>query len=137
MKMQGGRLFLGLAAAILAATCLGFPSWSFHKSSDRETNVTFVNMTKFKNGETLAAGTYQMEVPKDSPTPEVTFYKDGKPVATINAKIVTQQAKNADTEIDSVTQGDTQLVTAIRPGGWDEAVIFSSTGKHGDAPATR
>ena len=65
-----------------------------------------------------------MDVPENSPTPAVTFAQDGKVVATINAKVVNEQKKNDSTEVDSVTQGDTQVVRSIRPGGWTEKIDF-------------
>jgi len=128
MKMCGRSVLMGLAAAMLATAGLGFGSWGFHKSSERATDVTFLNKAKFDNGNTLPAGTYQMEVPENSPTPEVTFKKDGKVMATVRAKVVTQPKKNAYTEIDAAASGDAQLVTAIRPAGWDESLIFGPAG---------
>jgi len=125
--MLSKRVFTGLAAAILATACLGFGSWGFHKSSDRGTNITFASMTKFNNGTTLPAGTYRMEVPDNSPTPKVEFYKNGKLVATASAKVVSETKKNSHTEVDSVTQGNAQLVRTIRPSGWNERLEF---GRH-------
>ena len=63
-------------------------------------------MTKFNNGGTLPAGTYRMEVPENSQTPAVTFLQDGKVMATVKAKVVTEQKKNEDTEVDSVARGE-------------------------------
>lgn len=153
MKMLGRRSFAGLVAALLATACLGFASWGFHKSSGRGTNVTFPTMAKFNNGATLPAGTYWMEVPKNSQTPEVKFYKEdvqnvegggtdttevgGKVTATIKAEVVTQPRKNAATEIDSVARGDAQLVKAIRPKGWNESLTFGPGGQQGSANAGR
>lgn len=128
MQLLGRKSFVGLVAAILATTCLGFASWG-HKSSVRGTDVTFANTMKFKNGETLPAGTYYMKVGEDSPTPDVTFYQDGKALATVKAKMVTEQKKNAATEVDSTTQGNAQEVTAIRPGGWAEELLFGPEGQ--------
>jgi len=129
MKMPDRISFAGLVAALLATTCLGYASWGFHKSSERGTDVTFAYATRFKNGDTLPAGTYQMEVPKNSQTPDVTFYRDGKVMATVKAKVVAEQKKNGGTEVDSVTRGNAQEVTAIRPGGWEEELIFESAGQ--------
>lgn len=145
MKMSGRRSFVGLVAAILATACLGFASWGFHKSSERGTEVTFSTMAKFNSGATLPAGTYWMEVPKDSQTPEVKFYKEdvqsaeeggtditgvgGKVVATIKAEVVAQPKKNANTEIDTVARGGAQLVRSIRPAGWELEIVFGSAGQ--------
>jgi hypothetical protein len=126
MKMLGSKSFAGLVAAILATTCVGFASWGHHKSSERGTDVTFANTVKFSDGNTLPAGTYRMEVPDNSQTPKVTFSQNGTVKVTEAAKVVPQQTKNSDTEIDSVTQGNAQAVTAIHPAGWEEKLIFES-----------
>jgi hypothetical protein len=129
MEVLGRKPLIGLMAAILFTTCWGFASWGSHKSSERATNVTFANMMKFQNGETLPAGTYQMEVPQNSQTPTVTFLRNGKVVASSNAKVQSQEKKNPQTEVDSVMSGKAQLITEIRPGGWDEVLKFQPAGK--------
>ena len=91
--------------------------------------MTFSNTAKFNDGNTLSAGTYRMEVSENSQTPAVTFSQDGKIMATTQAKVVTEQKKNDETEIDSVTQGGTNVVTAIRPAGWEEELTFGSGGQ--------
>ena len=137
METLGRKSLAGFVAAILAVTCLGFAAGGSHKSRERGTDVTFSSTTKFNNGNTLPAGTYRMEVPENSQTPDVTFSQDGKVMATVEAKVVTEQKKNENLEVDSVTQGNAQVVTAIRPGGWDEAVIFGSAGQEGSAESTQ
>jgi hypothetical protein len=135
MQVLNRKSFAALGVAILASTCLGFGSWRFHKSSDRATDVTFESTAKFNNGATLPAGTYQIEIPKDSPSPAVTFYQNGKAVATIKANVVAQEKKNEGTAIESVTQGNTELVTTIQPDGWKESITFGSGGQPGSANA--
>lgn len=129
MKMQGRRLFVGSLATILVTACIGFAAGGSHKSQERKVDVTFSTMTKFNNGTTLPAGTYRMEVPESSQTPAVTFSQDGKVVATVEAKVVNQQKKNDATEVDTVNQGDAQVVKSIRPAGWEEALIFGADGQ--------
>lgn len=129
MQPQCKKLFAGFVVAILATTCLGFAAGGSHKSSERGTDVTFSSKTKFNSGDTLPAGTYRMEVPESSQTPAVTFSQNGKVMATIEAKVVNEQKKNGGTEIDSTTEGDAQVLTAIRPAGWDEELIFGSAGQ--------
>lgn len=129
MQMLVRKSFAGLVAAILATACLGFAAGRSHKSSDRGTDVTFANAMKFKSGDTLPAGTYRMEVPENSPTPKVSFTQNGEVKATVEAKVVTQQKKNEGTEVDSVTEGNVQEVTAIRPIGWEEELVFGSAGQ--------
>jgi len=129
MQTLGKKSFIGFVATILATTCLGFAAGGSHKSSERTTEVTFISAAKFNNGTTLPAGTYRMEVAKNSQTPSVTFTQDRKVMATIEAKVVTQPKKNEATEVDAVTQGDTEAVKAIRPAGWDEALVFDAAGQ--------
>jgi hypothetical protein len=70
-----------------------------------------------------------MEVSPNSQTPDVTFSKGGKVVATIKAKVVSQETKNSDTVVDTAADGGAQLVMAIHPGGWRESLIFGSAGQ--------
>ncbi len=74
-----------------------------------------------------------MEVPDNSQAPKVKFSKNGKVVATESAKVVTEQKKNDNTAIESVAGGNAQLVTAIRPAGWEESLVFGSAGHNGTA----
>jgi len=129
MHLLERKTFAGLVAAVLATVGCGFAAGHSHRTSERSTDVTFASTAKFKNGDTLPAGTYYMKVAENSPTPEVAFYKDGKVMATVKAKVTTEQTKNADTEINSFTQGDAQEVTSIRPGGWREELIFAPDGQ--------
>ena len=128
--MQMRKSFVGFVVAILATTCLGFAAGGSHKSKERAISVTFSKTAKFNNGTTLPAGTYRMAVSENSPTPAVTFSQHGKLMATTEAKVVTEQKKNEETEIDAVIQGDTEVVTAIRPAGWDEELTFGSAGQN-------
>lgn len=146
MQILGGKSIAGLVAATIAVTCLGFAAGASHKSPHRGTEVTFSSLTKFQNGDTLPAGNYWMEVSENSQTPEVTFYKeynnqylmtqvDSKPIATVKAKAVTRNEKNQNTEVDSVMDGNAQMVTAIRPAGSHETLIFGPAGQDGSASA--
>ena len=56
-----------------------------------------------------------MKVPPNSQTPDVTFSKDGKVMATVRATVVTEGQKKSSTEIDSVAEGNAQVVKEIRP----------------------
>jgi len=136
MRILSNKLFAGLVAALFAATSLGFASWGSHKKTERATNVTFVEMVKLQNGDTLKAGTYRMEVAEDSQTPNVSFYQDGKVVATVQAKAITEQTKNSDTEIDYNQQGEAHILTEIKPAGWEEALLFGSSSQGGASSNT-
>jgi hypothetical protein len=129
MQMLGRKSFVGFVVAIFATTCLGFAAGSSHKSRERGTDVNFNQTIKLKNGDTLPAGTYRMEVPENSPTPVVTFLQDGQVKATIRAKVVTQQQKNDETECEIDNQKNAELLTAVRPQGWEEEILLAPQGK--------
>jgi hypothetical protein len=129
MQMLGRKSFIGFVVAIFATTCLGFAAGSSHKSRERGTDVNFNQTIKLKNGDTLPAGTYRMEVPENSPTPVVTFLQDGQVKATIRAKVVTQQQKNDETECEIDNQKNAELLTAVRPQGWEEEILLAPQGK--------
>jgi hypothetical protein len=138
METLRTKPFIGLIAAMLVTACVGFAhSWSWHKSSDRTTDVTFSSPMKFTNGKTLPAGTYQMEVPENSPAPIVRFSQDGNVKATSKARLVSQEKKNPYTEVDSTQSGHRQLVTEIRPGGWNEVLLFSPARQNNSSKATQ
>ncbi len=138
MKTPGRKLFVSLAVAFLASTCLAFGSWFHTSSSIRRTDVNFAFNTKLKNGDVLPAGEYQMIVANNSPTPNVKFYKvytdpytsstqvGNKVVATVKAKVVTEDRKNPTTEVVTDQHGNAQMVKSIRPAGWDEKLVFGS-----------
>jgi hypothetical protein len=133
-RIQGRTLFTGLLAAFLVPLGLGYAhSWGLHKSSssDRITTVTLADNMKLQDGTTLPAGTYQMQVPDGSPSPRVEFLKDGKAVASADAKLVNESKKNAYTEVDSVNKNGSQFITTIRPGGWHEVLRFSQSNQGG------
>ena len=125
MKKHVLGLFAGSVAACLMGTCLGFASSSM---KDHKTNVNFYTTAKFQNGDVLPAGTYQMQVPENTQTPEVTFSTYGKVVATVPARVVSEANKNPETQVISDTTGSAQLVKSIEPSGWRETLIFNANG---------
>jgi len=135
--MQGFQrrsLFMGLVLAFLVPWSVAFAhSWGSHKASDRTASVTFSEKMELGNGTSLPAGTYRVEVPDNSPTPQVEFSQDGKVMATAQAKVVNQGNKNPYTEVDSVKHGDAQMITTIRPGGWHEILRFGRSNQAGSA----
>lgn len=149
MRTQGGRLSVYLGVAILATTCSGFALWGSNKSPERKTNVTFASATMLKNGATLPAGNYRIEVTQAASVTEVKFYKEGtdfagsvntpdalgsgKLMATLKARVVSQAEKNAETEVETITRGNAQLLSTIRPGGWKEELVFVPGGRHASA----
>ncbi len=129
MRSLRRRLFIGSLATILVTACAGFArAGSTHKSPERKASITFEHVVKLGNGATLPAGTYRMEVPEDSQNPTVSFLRDGKVVAKAPASLKSEGKKNPATEFDSIKEGNAQEITEIRPGGWREALHFSSAG---------
>ncbi len=129
MKLFAKNSIAYLAAVFFTTACFAFGAWGSHKSSNsRATSITLQNSMKFSNGITLPAGTYRLSVPKNEKSAEVTFTQDGKVIATEKARVVDEQKKYDSTEIDSVNQGNVEQLTAIRPGGWDEELVFGNAG---------
>jgi len=128
MKSGVFRSGLGLVVLVLMTASLSFARlWGEHKSSDKSANITIASVMALSNGNVLKAGSYHLEVPEDSQAPEVSFYKDGKVVAKAPAKVVAENQKNPYSEVDSIKQGNKDVITEIRPGGWAEKLVFSET----------
>ena len=137
MKMTAKRLLTGLVVAIVASAAIGWGRASENGSS-RKVEVTFTSRSEFQNGGALPAGTYVMEVTKDSTTPEVRFYKlytngyagektvGNKALATVPGKIVAEQQQASETQIVAETRGGVQVVKSIQPAGWHERIVFGS-----------
>jgi hypothetical protein len=92
--------------------------------------VTLDTAAKLNNGTMLKAGDYTIRIPEHTKTPEVEFYVEGKLVAKAQAKVETQPQKNEYTAIEATMKGNTDVVTAIDPGGWREKLVFSKSGSH-------
>ncbi len=76
-----------------------------------------------------------MDVAENTKTPDVSFYKDGKVIATTRATVVAEQKKNSETEVDYVKKGGANRLTEIRPSGWYKALLFTPGGQGGSASA--
>jgi hypothetical protein len=139
MKHGVSKMILSAALAAGVCACVGFAG-SHHDSSMRKTRVIFSQTMKFANGVELPAGEYRMEVPANSQTPNVQFFKiytgvyntqtevEGKAAASVNATVVSEPTKNARTEVVGDTQGDVQVVKSIQPKGWNEQLVFAPQG---------
>ena len=125
MEKLGRSLFVGTLAAVLVTASLGLAA-NAHKNSDRKTFVTFASSVKLQGGATLPAGTYKIEVPEGTQNPTVSFLSGDRVTATAPASLVSEQNKNSQTEVDSVTDGNYQDVTTIRPQGWKESLHFNT-----------
>lgn len=119
---------VGLVVALMMTTGLSFAHfWSGHKSSVKSANITLASRMTLDNGTVLNAGSYHIEVPQNSKAPEVSFYRNGQVVAKVPAKVVAENQKNTQTEIDSNTRGNKDVITEIRPNGWSEKLVFTKT----------
>jgi hypothetical protein len=125
MKNAGKRLFIVSIAAIFVGTCAGF-AVAKDSVKAKSVSIDFSNQMILRGGQTLPAGTYRIEIPENSQHPVVTFEKDGKVMATARANVVSQARKNEQTSVESVQQGQSQVIQEIRPGGMREALVFGS-----------
>jgi hypothetical protein len=113
---RGWKLLLGMTMALLCAAALGVAK------SDQ---VNIIYETRVGNGPTLKPGVYKLAVINDPQSPKVQFYQNGKRVAEVPAKIVSQNKKNPETEVYYNTVGkDGHVLTEIRLNGWTENIMF-------------
>ena len=126
-----------MVIALLCVASLGLASWGIHKSksTERGTSVTIADTLQLKNGSTLPAGTYRMAVAENTNTPDVSFYENGKMIATTQATVVAEQKKNSETEVDFVQKDGANRLTEIRPSGWEEALRFTPATQSGSSSA--
>ncbi len=108
-------------------------SWFSHNSSVKTTNVDIIYQAKLANGKTLKMGSYKLEIPLNSKSPDLKFYQHGKLVASVPAQVKSEAQKPPATEIDYTRKGAAEYLTSIRPGGLKKSFVIagSSTMKSG------
>jgi hypothetical protein len=132
MNAKAVRFVLSLAAALLLAASLSFAGSWFGKSSTKSYSVALDNAATLTNGTQLPAGNYTVKIPDNTQSPEVEFFSAGKLVAKAQAKVVTQPQRNEYTALEVNTQGNTNVITGVDPGGLSERVVFEgASGQHG------
>jgi hypothetical protein len=132
MNVKLVRFVLTLGAALVLAASLSFAGSWFGKSSTKSFAVTLDSAAKLNDGTMLKAGDYTIKIPEHTQSPEVEFYTDGKLVAKEQAKVQTQPQANEYTAIELTTKRNTNVVTAIDPGGWRAKLVFGkSSGQSG------
>jgi hypothetical protein len=116
------------AAVILVAASMAFakfPSLDFGRSAKKSADVEIYQTTRIPGGPTLHSGEYKVVLNNNSPTPEIGFYRSGKLVAQVPAKLVDKGKKFDETEIYYDTQGsDIQVIKQMDLSGWREEVVF-------------
>ena len=125
MNVKAVRLVLSLTATLIMAASVSLAGSWFGKSSTKSYTVTLDSAAKLRNGTELKAGNYTLKVPENTQTPEVGFYANGKLVAKEQAKVKTESQKNEYTALELDTQGNTNVITAVDPGGMSEKLVFS------------
>ena len=130
MNVKPVTFVLTLAAALVISASLSFAGSWFGKSSTKSFAVTLDSAAKLSNGTMLKAGDYTVKIQERTQTPEVEFYTEGKLVGKEQAKVETQPQKNEYTAIEATMKGNTNVVTAIDPGGWRERLVFSKSSSH-------
>jgi hypothetical protein len=120
-----------IAVPLFAVMCAA--SWFSHNSSVKTTNVDIIYQAKLANGKTLDAGNYRIEIPLNSKSPELKFYRHGKLVASVPARVKNEAQKPPATEIDYTRKGAAEYLSSVSPRGLRESFIIagSSTMKSG------
>ena len=87
MKNKGlvSSLAAIIAVQLFAVMCAA--SWFSHNSSVKTTNVDIIYQAKLANGKTLKMGSYKLEIPLNSKSPDLKFYQHGKLVASVPAQV--------------------------------------------------
>ena len=118
MNENAFRLPGALAIALLFATSLAL-------AKTETTEVDITHLSRVGTIQSLKPGSYLIEVMLSQKTPEVLFYRDGKPVAKTAATIVEEPQKNDVTEVELDTRNQKfDVITEIRPAGWKERIEF-------------
>lgn len=128
-----------VAAGILIAASVGFakfPSFDFGRSSKKSANVEIIQEARISGGPTLQSGEYKVALTNNSSTPEIGFYRNGKLVAQVPAKLVDQGKKIDETKVYYDTRGtNTDVITQMDLRGWREKVLFGKN--NGGATSTK
>jgi hypothetical protein len=127
MNVKAVKFVLSLATAMVVAASVGFARSWFGKSSTRSYSVTLDSAATLKNGTTLQAGNYTLKFQENTQTPEVEFYSGGKLIAKEQAKVQAEPQKNPSTSVELNTAGNSNVVTAIDPGGLPEKIVFTDS----------
>ena len=73
-------------------------------------------------------GSYRLEIPLNTKTPNLKFFQNGKLVATAPARVKSETHKADSTEIHYRHEGKTQYITEVVPGGMKEALVLTKSG---------
>ncbi len=128
MNVKSIRFALALATALVMTGSFSFAGSWFGRSSTKDFQVTLDSAAKLRNGTLLKAGDYTMKIPENTQSPKVEFYTQGRLVATIQARVQNESQKNEYTAVETTKKGNTNVITAIDPGGWRERLVFWGSG---------
>jgi len=132
MNLKVVRFVLALAVALVMTASLSLARSWFGKSSTKSLTVTLDRDAMLNNGAQLKAGGYTLKIPENTQSPQVEFYDGGRLIAKEQAKVVTQTEKNEYTALELTMKGNTNVITAVEPGGWPEKLVFSGAdAQHG------
>ncbi len=117
-------------AIFLCANMASAKIWGHNKNGMESANVTIINDANLGNGPEIKAGTYKLELVKESPNPELAFYQYGKLVLQTEARLVNENKKIDTTEVTYDTSNkNNQVIQEISPQGWDQKVVFENAGQ--------
>lgn len=119
MKTKMAKILAGITVVLTISAGLVF-------AKGKNINIAY-------NGEvgsnlTLRPGNYRMVVHRTSPSPEVTFYKNGKALGTVPVQVVAQARKNNQTEVYySSPKNHVRRITEIDPSGRKDHIVFKNS----------
>jgi hypothetical protein len=105
-------------------------SFFWHSSSTKSFNLIVDEPTSVAPGTELQPGTYRVQIPLNTQNPTVQFTRDGKVVATVQAKAQSESTKNPHTEFVSEKRAGGPVMTEIDPGGMNVKFILNRAGEN-------
>lgn len=122
MKNRFFQAALVSGAAMLLSAATAFPLFG----AVRPGSIDVLYHSKVENGPYLAPGQYKVELAKNTRSPEVLFYQDGKVVAEAPANLVDRSKKTDQTKVYYNTADGQHFITQIDLRGSTENIMFNS-----------
>jgi len=118
MKHNCVTAFLGACIVALFAVSLGLA-----KTTTK--TIQIVYPARIADGTVLKPGTYRVKLNTASQTPTLDFYQNGRQVAQAPVKLVSEQAKNTQTQVLYNAGGKTEVITEIDFNGSNQRMLLA------------
>ncbi|HXJ96568.1 MAG TPA: hypothetical protein VMT20_27330 [Terriglobia bacterium] len=120
MKHNYGSALLGAGIIALFAGSLGLA-----KTTAKTIQILYP--AQISDGTVLKPGTYRVALNTASQNPTLDFSQNGRQVAQTPVKLVSEQAKNTQTQVLYNTGGKTDVITEIDFNGSNQRMLLGHT----------